>query len=323
MIVARAPLRISFAGGGSDLPAYFEREPGAVLSAAIDRYMYITVNERFGGKGFRVAYSITETVNHVGEINHDIAREMLREYEIRGGLELTSVADVPAGTGLGSSGAYAVALACALEARREKVPNPLVVARTAVRVEVERCAKPVGLQDQWASAYGGLRLYQFTTNHVDVSLPINNLADFNQWLMLFYVGNPHNSTTILKQQTLALSSNGVRNATREMVDIAKAMRPLLVAHDYPAFADLLHKAWMLKRGLVHGITTNNVDHLYRVALDNGALGGKLCGAGGGGFMLLCVAPTNRDTVRMALREQHIYDMPFKFSQRGGEVVYHD
>lgn len=323
MIITRTPLRISFAGGGSDLPAYCDHEQGAVLSATIDKYLYVTVNRHFDEGKVRLSYSRTENVEHAKHLEHDIARSTLEWMDIDTGLEITSVADVPAGTGLGSSSAYTVGLLNALyHYYTGDVLAPNILADDASCIEIERCNHPIGRQDHYAAAYGGLREYTFSGTSVKAGMRYNTQADTLQDnLLMLYTGTTRSADRLLTNQAHALRNNiAAKHMTYEMVGLVKIMASALTKGDLANFYLAMHNAWMLKRQLVEGISTHEIDSLYRLALTQGAKAGKLCGAGGGGFLLLYVEPDCRQRVKdvLGLRE-----LPFTFTTKGSEVVYND
>jgi len=299
MIVTRTPLRVSFVGGGSDLPAYLEQgNMGAVVSAAIDRYVYITVGKHWRPGIFRVSYSRTETVNHPRKIEHELVRESLRFMDIHAGLEITSVAEVPGrGTGLGSSSSYTVGLLHALTKLKNK-PNtsPKWLAWAACQVEIDLVGKPIGRQDQYAAAFGGFNYIRFENNKVDVE-PImisqETLQALNNRLLLLYTGFKRYDDGILKEQNKNLSRKEKPvEETRKMVGLTCQAREALENGKLDDFGCIMGEAWECKRNLSKGITNPRIDELYEMAIDAGALGGKLCGAGGGGFLVFYV-PSKR------------------------------
>jgi D-glycero-alpha-D-manno-heptose-7-phosphate kinase len=319
MITVRAPLRISFAGGGSDLPAFCEHEPGAVLGVALQSYMHIFVQHKFDG-AVRLGYSRTENVAKCADLEHDIAREALASYCVRDSVEIVSVGDVPAGTGLGSSSAYAVALVTALHTYTHagQECGPLEAARRACHVELERCGHAGGRQDQYLSAFGGLRYLTFHGTEVRV-YPVKchavTLGALRDRLMLMYLGQSRDASVILRAQQDDMTPPQRANL-RAMAAIATQMRDALEVGDLAQFGAMLHDAWMLKREAGRGITSPLVDELYARALAAGAEGGKLCGAGGAGFLLLYAEPEHQARVRAVLG---LRELPVRFDLTGVEV----
>ncbi|HWB95747.1 MAG TPA: hypothetical protein VG672_03570 [Bryobacteraceae bacterium] len=321
MIITRTPFRISFAGGGSDLEAFYCQEPGVVLSTAIDKYMYLTVMRRFGNN-FRISYSRTELVETVDEIEHSIVRECLKSLEIHHGLEIVSMADIPAQSGLGSSSSFAVGLLHALYASEGKLVSADRLAEHACEIEIQRLKEPIGKQDQYIAAHGGLQLIQFNpdgTVFVDpVVCPPGTREELNDRLMMFFTGITRNAKDVLQKQSAG--TNEKRPALRRMCQIARDLRDVLTTgKDLNAFGHLLHEAWEAKRSVEASISNAVIDEYYERARRAGALGGKLLGAGGGGFLLLYCEPHLQDRVREELEE--LQEVPFRFDPQGSKIIY--
>jgi D-glycero-alpha-D-manno-heptose-7-phosphate kinase len=321
MIITQTPLRISFAGGGSDLESFYCRETGAVLSTAIDKYMYITVKGRFE-PNFRIGYSRTELVEKPEDIEHPIVRECLLMNGIRDGLEIVSIADIPAQSGLGSSSSFTVGLLHALHAYRGHVVSAKLLAEQACQIEIERLREPIGKQDQYIGAYGGLQFIQFQpdgTVFVDpVVVTTQTRTELNRRLMLFFTGITRNTRDILSRQKA--NTEGKRDVLRRMCGIARQLRDVLTAgSDLNAFGRGLHDAWELKKTMEPAIHNPQIDDYYQRALNAGALGGKLLGAGGGGFLLIFCEPHLQDRVRTALAELRL--VPFALEPQGSKVVF--
>lgn len=322
MIIARAPLRVSFAGGGSDLPAYWLRssEPGLVVSAAIQKYVYVILNKKFD-EGIRVSYSHTENVRHVSELKHDIIRETLKYFGISKGVEVVTVADVPGrGTGLGSSSALTVALIYALAKYTNRYYTPYDCARLACEIEIEICGHPIGFQDQFASAFGGLNTIQFRKREVRVDniKPMSGLKNLEDNLILFYVGQRKDlANDILKEQNQRLSESETFEKTRQLVALARKFEIDLWANNLDHFGKMLDQEWKIKRSISDKISNEKLDKLYQKALDSGACGGKMCGAGGGGFMLLFASPERHRMIQNALS---LKSMPVKIDVFGVKLV---
>lgn len=317
MIISRTPLRISFAGGGSDLPAFYEQERGAVLSTTIDKYIYITVNRKFDDK-IRVSYSVTEIVDDVNDLKHELVREAIKMAGLDGGLEITSIGDVPAGTGLGSSSSYTVGLLNALFAYQGILLTPRELAEKACQIEIDICGKPIGKQDQYAAAFGGLNYIEFHPNRVTVC-PIGNFPRVGN-LILFYLGSERSADEILaEQQDLVQSDEQKRTNTRRMVYLAQVMDSWLRDGYVEKFGDLLHRAWLLKKTLSPHISNPEIDKWYDLARQYGADGGKVCGAGGGGFLLLYAPQGHHVAIKEALHDLEY--IPFNFEPRGSAIIY--
>jgi D-glycero-alpha-D-manno-heptose-7-phosphate kinase len=346
LIVARAPFRVSFAGGGTDLPAFYKKEDGVVVSASIDKYVYVVINRRnhlfsegfrfsqssMGGiKGndteapfrypVRVSYSKTEEVTSIEQLQHPIVREALRYLKINAPMDISTMADVPAGTGLGSSSTFTVALLQALHAFQGSKVSPAQVAQEASHLEIDVLGRPVGKQDHYAAAFGGINFFQFRTDDkVDVK-PVPALkklsADFSSWLMLLYTGMSRDASTVLSEQKAKTAEKFAE--LKAMKDHAVKFHELLLSGSDPAaLGNILHETWLKKRGLVSGISNAKIDEYYERARKSGALGGKICGAGGGGFLLLVVKPELREKVKQAVGE--LAEMEFGFETGGSQVI---
>jgi D-glycero-alpha-D-manno-heptose-7-phosphate kinase len=321
MIITRTPFRISFAGGGSDLEAYYQHEPGLVLSTAIDKYMYIAVKEHFGDN-FRISYSKTEYADTVDQIQHKIVRETLLTMGVRKGLEIVSMADMPAQTGLGSSSSFTVGLLHALYAMKGNVVTAERLAVEACRIEIERLQEPIGKQDQYIAAYGGLQMIQFNpdgTVFVDpIVCTVETRRELNRRLLLFYTGLTRDARDVLSKQKV--NTQDRRPVLRQMCDIARELREVLTTgRDLNVFGRLLHAGWEAKKSLETSITNTQIDDYYARGLQAGALGGKLLGAGGGGFLLFFCEPHLQDRLREALAEMK--EVPFSLDPQGSKIVY--
>lgn len=322
MIIARSPLRISFAGGGSDLPAYWLRssEPGMVVSAAIQKYVYVILNKKFD-EGIRVSYAHTENVLHVSELKHDIIRETLKYFGISSGIEVVTVADIPGrGTGLGSSSALAVALICALAKYTDRYYTPYDCAKLACEIEIESCGHPIGYQDQFASAFGGLNTIEFRKREVRVDeiKPMSGYRQLEDHLMLLYTGGRTDiADDILREQTLGLSDESLFKKTAELVALAKKFEIDLWANDLSHFGEMLDREWKIKQTISDKISNQRLNKLYQRAIDAGACGGKICGAGGGGFMLLFAHPDRHKMIQNALS---LKPLAIKIDTMGVKIV---
>jgi D-glycero-alpha-D-manno-heptose-7-phosphate kinase len=320
MIISQAPYRVSFAGGGTDLPAFYRQEYGAVLSVAVDKHMYVTVSPRFE-PSTRVAYSRTEIADSVAEIQHELVREALKLTGLGRHLEITTVGDVPAGTGMGSSSSLTVGLLLALQAYKGQIVSAKNLAEQACRIEIELLGKPIGKQDQYAAAFGGMNYIRFNPDgSVDVE-PVpatpETMQEMQKRVLLLYTQQQRDANTILQRQ-----SDGTKDRMsilRAMRDLAQEMRLALSGGGLDEFGRLLHEGWQLKRSLGFGISGDLVDAWYEQARKLGAQGGKLLGAGGGGFLLLFASPERHNMIREALGNPR--ELTFGIDRRGGQVIF--
>ena len=324
MIITQTPFRISFAGGGSDLPAYYREHGGAVVSTTIDKYVYVTVSRKFDHT-LRVSYSQTEEVENAGQLQHPIVREGMSILGLTGGLEITSVADIPSrGTGLGSSSSFAVGLMHALHAIEGRHVSAERLANEACRIEIEKCAEPIGKQDQYAAAYGGFNYIKFlrdgSVQVEPIALTRDTRESLDKHFLMFYTGITRSASEILAGQSRALANQQRKTETmHRMVALAKELRDELWRGNFDAMGRILHENWLLKQSLTADISTNQINTWYQHALDAGALGGKLLGAGGGGFLLF-YAPIKKHTlIKAALSE--LRSIPLLSEPRGSRVVF--
>ncbi len=324
MILTKTPFRISFAGGGSDLPGFYRRRTGVVVSTTIDKSMYIAIHPYFHDK-IRIKYSRTEDVSSAAEVEHPLVRECLRMVGIEKGMEIASFADVPAGTGMGSSSAFTVGLLQALHELAGRKPTAGELAAAACQVELERLAEPIGKQDQYAVACGGLNCIRF---HTDESVEVHPVAcaaetrDALQLrLMLFYIGQERVASSILAEQSRNMVDSEKFSRVTRMAALAEDLCAALERNDISSFGEILHQGWLLKAGVAQGITNEAVESNYRLAREAGAEGGKLLGAGGGGFLLLCCEPGKQQQVRATLA--HLREMSFAMTNDGSQVLHND
>jgi D-glycero-alpha-D-manno-heptose-7-phosphate kinase len=321
VIISQTPYRVSFAGGGTDLPAFYRQEPGAVLSTTIDQHMYVTIHRRFEPT-IRVSYSRTEMAGTLDEVQHELVREAMRQVEIDEPLEITTIGDVPAGTGMGSSSSLTVGLLNALHAYRHRVVGPETLARQACRIEIDILGKPIGRQDQYAAAFGGVNYIRFhpddTVDVEPVPCRMETLAELERRALLLYTGQTRDADEILERQSSGTA--GRMEVLRAMRDLAGAMRLALTGDgDLDRFAALLHEGWELKRSLGFGISSDRVDAWYEAARKAGAAGGKLLGAGGGGFLLLIAPPWRHRAIREALDRPR--ELPFRIARHGSRNIF--
>lgn len=321
MIITRTPFRISFAGGGSDLEASYARQPGAVLCTAINKFMYLAVKEHFG-RSFRVSYSKTEYAATVEEIEHPIVRESLLSVGAEQPLEIVSMADLPAQAGMGSSSSFTVGLLHALYALRGEVVTSNVLAEEACRIEIERLGEPIGKQDQYIASYGGLQYIEF---HQDGSVRVEPVLcsrevyqELDRRLLIFFTGTTRSAREVLARQRSNTPERLPMLA--ELCAIARHMRDVLTAgRNLAEFGRLLDEAWRAKKSLETSISNEGINAVYARALAAGALGGKLLGAGGGGFLLFYCEPELQEQLRKELAE--LREVRFAFSPHGSRVVH--
>lgn len=324
MIISRTPLRISFAGGGSDLPAFYHKETGAVLSTSINKYIYITVNKKFDHK-IRASYSITEIVDKVEDLRHELIREALHLVAPLNGIEITSISDIPSqGTGLGSSSTYTVGLLNALYAHIGRHAGAEQLAQEACFIEIERCGKPIGKQDQYIAAYGGLQYIQFNSDEsvfVDpVICQLDTKIELQRRLLLLYTGLTRSANGILDEQSKNTESDEEKRASlRRITRLAQELRQALQLNDLNGFGEVLHQGWIEKKKLASGISNPKIDTWYETARQRGAIGGKVLGAGGGGFLLLYAPPECHEEIMRALPELRAVN--FNLEPQGSKIIY--
>ena len=320
MIITQTPYRVSFAGGGTDLPAFYEHDWGAVLSVGLMQHMYVTVSPRFD-KTTRVAYTKVEIADGIDNIEHTIVREALRMTGLGEHLEITTVGDVPSGTGLGSSSSLAVGVLNALYAYKGQVTSPSQLGEQSCEIEIDILGKPIGRQDQYAAAYGGVNYMRFNPDHtVDVEpVPCDPgfLHELERHVLLLYTDQQRDADAILKKQSEG--SRDKMSVLTDMRDLAGEMRTVMGQGDLAGFGALLHQGWELKRSLGFGISNQGVDDWYAAARENGALGGKLLGAGGGGFLMVMAPPHKHDAIRAAVGRPR--ELPFRIDRRGSRVIF--
>jgi len=324
MIGTRTPFRISFAGGGSDLPSFYTRHPGCVLSAAINKYMYIFIHPFFDQKT-QVKYSRTELVDDVSQIRHPIVRTALEKFGIAG-VDVNSIADIPAGTGLGSSCSFTVGLLHALYAYTNRFASKEKLAREACQIEIDLLGEPIGKQDQYAAAFGNLN---FITFHGDESVQVEPVIMLHEKrirlaenLMMFYLGGSRAAGEILRDQQQAIRQDPQKFHTMvTMTELAKYLRNSLVCGNIDDVGLILDEGWRRKKSLSPRISEDRIDYYYGKAKQNGATGGKLLGAGGGGFLLLYCEKQHQDKLRRALGD--LRELDFAFDSFGTQIIYYE
>ena len=324
MIITRTPLRVSFCGGGTDLPSYYQKEQGEVVSSALDKYVYITINRLspYFENRILLKYSQSELVNSVDEIRHPIIREAMKLTGVVDSVEIASMADIPAGTGLGSSSTYAVGLLHALHAFKGEYVSGRQLAHEACQIEIERLGDPIGKQDQYIAAYGGMCRIRFNPDESVFVDPVicspHTRKALQDNLLIFYTGITRRAGDILQIQK-ATTDQKMDVLTRMKDLCGQILEVLQDGRSLHRFGEILHEAWLNKRTLVREISNDSINDYYEKALEAGAIGGKLLGAGGGGFLLFYVEPQNQSRVRKAL--MRLQELPFRFEQQGSKVIY--
>ena len=324
MIIVRSPLRITLGGGGTDLPSYYRTHEGALVTAAIDKYVYVTVLRPFE-EGIYLKYSEIEKVKQVNEVKHPIIRECLKLLNLKSPqIEISALADIPSGTGLGSSGSFTTALLKALFAHRRTHISPQELAELACDVEINKLQEPIGKQDQYAAAYGGITCFNF---HRDdrvslepLGLSIDTLHALEDHLLLFFTGYARSASAILSDQ-----DSRTKESSSEMLDnlhyvkeLGRRSRLALELGDLKTFGSLMHEHWLHKKLRSKGMSNQKIDHWYDLARDAGAVGGKVVGAGGGGFLLLLAEDKSR--LRSALNPEGLEELRFRFDFDGTKVM---
>jgi D-glycero-alpha-D-manno-heptose-7-phosphate kinase len=321
MLITKTPFRVSFCGGGSDMAAFYERYGGCVLSTSINKYMYISIHPYFNPGQTMLKYSENELVDDIKDIKHKIFGQVLNEMQVEG-VEISSTADVPGGTGLGSSSTFTVGLLNTLYCYKGKFASKGRLAKEACEIEIEKLNSPIGKQDQYAAAYGGLNFIRFNRDGTVSVAPIMMQSETNRKLqgnlMMFYTGITRSANSILSEQKENISQDDKNENLRKMCGLAERMKEALENNELSAFGDILNKSWELKRTLASGISNPEIDKAYEIAMNSGALGGKLLGAGGGGFLLFYCEKDRQDALRknLGLRE-----FDFKFDHDGTSVAY--
>jgi D-glycero-alpha-D-manno-heptose-7-phosphate kinase len=323
MIITRSPLRISLGGGGTDLPSYYKKHSGFLIAAAIDKYVYITLHQTFGQE-LILKYSKLERVSNVAEIQHPIIREALKLVGIDGHMEITSMADIPAGTGLGSSGSFTTALLKALHAYKKNIIHPRDLAEQACHIELDLLNEPIGKQDQYIASYGGLTCFQFLPNGQVEATPLKidseTLYNLEDNLLLFFTGYSRSASNILKDQ-----DEKSRQSNKEMIDNLHFVKDLgyqsqeaLEIGDLHKFGELMNTHWEHKKKRSGGMSKPEIDQWYSLAMENGALGGKLIGAGGGGFLMFYA--DDKAKLRHAMIQAGLKEVRFRFDFEGTKVI---
>ena len=322
MIITRAPFRVSFCGGGSDIPVFYKEYGGCVLSTTIKKYMYLAIHKYFFANQIVLKYSKTESVDNYGDIKHKYFKRALEDFEING-VEISSMADIPAGTGLGSSSSFTVALLHLLHTYKGEFVSKYKLANDACEMEIDKLGGAIGKQDQFAAAFGGLNYYEFRPNgHVIVEPIIMNGDCYKKMednIMMFYLGGKHDASSILKEQNKNIKNAEKAKTILRMCELTKILKEELQNNNVDALGELLHENWALKKSMASGISNFMIDEVYEKAITSGAKGGKLLGAGGAGFMIFYVKPEKQEAVRKALRS--LKEMDFRMDNSGASIVH--
>jgi len=324
MIISKTPFRISFVGGGSDLPDFYRRGYGAVVSSAIDRFVYLALHEFFEPR-YLLKYAQTESCESIDAIRHPLIRECLRITDNRDFLEITSFADIPSlGSGLGSSSAFSVGLIHALLARQGRMPSHETCAARACEVEIDRLEEPIGKQDQYATAFGGMNYIRFNPDgsvHIDpIIFSLDARAELEKRLVLFYTGITRSASGILAEQRQNIVSDSRHFDTLcRMRDQADELRDSLARGNLGAIGTMMHEGWLLKKQMASGISSPHLDEIYERGRAAGVTGGKVLGAGGGGFFLFYTEPERREALIQALGDLRL--ISFRLERQGTRIIY--
>ncbi len=325
MIISRTPLRMSFTGGGSDLPAFYRQHGGAVISTAIDKYVYVNVNKKFDS-GIRIGYSKNEEVKVVADIEHRLVRTAMEHLGLSGGVEITTIADIPSkGTGLGSSSSFTVGLLHALNAYMGRYVSSERLGADSCHIEIDRCGEPIGKQDQYAAAFGGFNLIEFNRDDSVVVSPIicqrEVIAEIERNILVFYTGITRSASALLSQQSEAVSANvDKQQVLQRMVALTYELKRELERNHIDAFGQILHENWVLKKSLTEGISTGEIDEWYAAAMRAGAIGGKILGAGNGGFLMVYAPQAAHASIRSTLSMLRPFDI--RFEPLGSRIIFY-
>ena len=326
MVISKTPLRMSFVGGGSDMPAFYRNFGGAVLSTTIDKYIYINVNKKFDN-GIRIAYSKTEEVNSISEIEHRLVKESLKLLNLHGGLEITSMADVPAkGTGLGSSSSFTVGLLNALNAFKNSYISCEKLGIDSCKIEIDICNEPIGKQDQYAAAFGGFNLIEFKQDDSVIVTPLitssQTIKEIEDNIILFYTGITRSASSILEQQNKEILNNDDKKKSLiKMVNLTYSLFNEIQKNNASVFGEVLHENWLLKKSITGGVSNKFIDDCYESARNAGAIGGKILGAGAGGFLLFYAPKVAHKKIENAL--SNLKRIEFKFEKLGSQIIYYE
>ncbi|MDR3607833.1 MAG: galactokinase [Oligoflexia bacterium] len=326
MIITRTPLRISIGGGGTDLPSYYQRFGGFLISGAINRYIYIALHRTFVNN-YIIKYSQMETVENLADIKHPIVREAFRLHDVKPYIEMASMADIPAGTGLGSSGAFNVGLLRAIYALKREHITTQALAEEACHIELDLLKEPIGKQDQYIAAFGGLTCMEFqkdgTVNVSPLRITTDTLNDLEDNLLMFFTNYSRSASNVLKDQKTRSEKDdkAMLDNLHFVKDLGYSIKKALEAGDTHEFARLMHQHWLHKKERSQGISNEQINRWYDIGYGSGALGGKLIGAGGGGFLMFYAH--DRAALRRAMAKEGLIEVRFAFDHEGSMVVNRD
>lgn len=325
VIISRTPCRMSFVGGGTDMPSFYLKHGGAVVSTSIDKYIYIVVNSKFDDH-LRVSYSVTENCDTVDQVHHPLVRESLKLVGVTKGIEIVSMADIPAsGTGLGSSSSFTVGLLNALHAYLGKHPTKHQLGQESCRIEIDICKEPIGKQDQYAAAFGGLNFIRFNKNNTVEVEALDTHTHVHDRLesctLAFYTGIQRSASNLLKEQNEAIRSGSKTLIMQQMADQAMQLRDELRRGNTDSLGVMMHEGWKLKKSILGAISNDQIDRWYEKGCEAGALGGKLLGAGAGGFLVFYAPPERHRDIERALSE--LKPISFKLDQYGSKIIFSD
>ena len=323
MIISKTPFRMSYVGGGTDIRAFYQDDPGVVVSTSIKKYMYISLHKKFDA-GIRIAYSRVEDVEKVEDIQHPLVRECLKLTQIHKGIEITSLADIPGnGSGLGSSSSFTVGLLSALRAFKSEELDTYKIASDACEIEINKCKEPIGKQDQFAAAYGGLKMYEFMPDESVNITDIDCTNSFKQILdgssISFYLGTNRSASKILETQTKVSSNQDKKIVLRRMADTAREFKIAIENSNFEQITQLMNENWLLKKSMTSDISNSFIDDVYEAGINSGAKAGKLLGAGGGGFITFLAPKEFHSNIRKALNK--LKEVDLKMDNEGTQIIY--
>ena len=328
MIIVRAPFRIPIGGGGTDLPSYYSKYEGSLITAAINKYMFVNINQPAIVNNIKISYSKTEIVGleEIDTIQHDIVRETLRYLDIKRPIEIHSMADLSSGTGMGSSSAYTVALLKGLNTMLRREVSLQDFAEEACNIEMNLCNKKIGKQDQYASTFGGINHLHIDKNGIvnveQLNIKNETINELENRLMMFYTNINRDTNQIIAEQSqkININENVATKSMHKIKEIGEKIKYSILNDDITSFGYLLHEHWLEKKRISNQMSNSKIDNWYELGIKNGAIGGKIMGAGGGGFLLFCTSNGNRKSIRDAMEEQGLKYMDFKFDFEGVKVL---